>query len=68
MTDYEALKAYGHSAAMAATIVLDAERGDEYCRKWIAQVRRAHDQIASGRSDFEVPDAALGGRVTGGAV
>lgn len=39
MTDYDALKAAGHSPAVAATIVLDAKRGDEYCRKWIAQTR-----------------------------
>ena len=37
---YEALKAWGHSPAMAATIVLDAKRGDEHSRKWIKQVRK----------------------------
>jgi hypothetical protein len=41
MTDYEALKAYGHSAAEAATIVLDAKRGDKHGLKWITLVRRA---------------------------
>jgi hypothetical protein len=28
MTDYEILKAYGHGAAKAAEIALDAQRGD----------------------------------------
>lgn len=38
MSVYEALKAHGHSAAKAAEIMLDAKRGDEYARQWIAQV------------------------------
>ena len=41
MSDYEALKVYGHSPAIAATIVLDAKRGDEFCIGWIAMVRDA---------------------------
>jgi len=38
MSDYEALKAYGHSAAKAAEIVLDARRGDRQRN----QVDRSH--------------------------
>ncbi len=33
MTDLEILKAYGHSAATAMTIILDAKRGDKFCIK-----------------------------------
>ena len=39
MTDYEALKAAGHSPAKAAEIVLDAKRGDRHALAWIATVR-----------------------------
>jgi len=35
MTEYEALKKLGHSAAKAAEIVLDAKRGDKYAKLWI---------------------------------
>jgi hypothetical protein len=44
MSPYEALKAYGHSPAKAAEIVLDANRGDWFSQRWInfatAQVGR----------------------------
>lgn len=40
MSDYEALKAYGHSPAKAAEIVLDAKRGDFFSRGWIKVVRQ----------------------------
>jgi hypothetical protein len=33
---YAALKAFGHSPAKAAEIVLDARRGDVYALRWIA--------------------------------
>ena len=46
MSDYEALKACGHSPAKAAEIVLDAGRGDRYALAWITAVRRS---IASPR-------------------
>jgi hypothetical protein len=39
--DYAALKAYGHSPAKAAEIVLDAKRGDFFSRGWIKVVRQA---------------------------
>jgi hypothetical protein len=42
-SDYEALKAYGHSPAKASEIVLDAKRGDFFSRGWIAVVRRAEE-------------------------
>ena len=41
MTDYEALKSYGLSPAKAAEIVLDAKRGDQYARQWIALARNS---------------------------
>jgi hypothetical protein len=40
-SDYDALKAYGHSPAKAAEIVLDASRGNERAANWIAIVRQA---------------------------
>lgn len=39
MTDYDVLKAAGHSAAKAAEIALDAKRGDQHAKAWIAAVR-----------------------------
>lgn len=42
MCDYEALKAHGHSPAKAAEIALDAKRGDDFCRRWIAIARKAN--------------------------
>lgn len=36
--EYSALKAFGHSPAKAAEIILDATRGDEFSRRWIAMV------------------------------
>lgn len=39
MSDYEALKAAGHSAAKAAEIALDAKRGDRHAIAWIAAIR-----------------------------
>lgn len=47
MTDYEVLKAYGHSAAMAATIVIDAVRGDAHSIRWIETARTS----VEGRGD-----------------
>ena len=47
MTDYEVLKAYGHSAFKAAEIVLDAKRGDTYAVQWIATIRSL---VGCGRS------------------
>jgi hypothetical protein len=41
VSDYEALKAHGHSPAKAAEIILDAKRGDLFSRKWIEFVRKA---------------------------
>jgi hypothetical protein len=38
-SDYAALKAYGHSPAKAAEIVLDASRGDCFCERYVAFVR-----------------------------
>jgi hypothetical protein len=35
MTDYEALKQAGHSAAKAVEIILDAKRGDLFAQQWI---------------------------------
>jgi len=43
--DYRLLVNYGHSPQMAAEIVLDAERGDEFATKWLQRVR----DIASGK-------------------
>jgi hypothetical protein len=39
MSDYEALKRYGHGAAKAAEIALDAKRGDAWAVKWVAAIR-----------------------------
>lgn len=39
MTDYEALKRYGHSPTKAAEIILDAKRGDTYALAWLTVVR-----------------------------
>ena len=36
MSDYEALKAAGHSAMKAVEILWDAKRGDSRAIKWIA--------------------------------
>jgi hypothetical protein len=44
VSDYDALKAYGHSPAKAAEIVLDAKRGDFFSRGWIAVVRQARGE------------------------
>ena len=41
MTDYELLKAAGHSPAKAAEIILDAKRDDIHAVRWIAKVRCA---------------------------
>ena len=40
MSDYDVLKAAGHSPAKAAEIALDAKRGDSHAISWIAIVRR----------------------------
>lgn len=44
MADYEVLKAAGHSPAKAAEIELDAKRGDEIAKKWIAECRRQQEK------------------------
>lgn len=41
VSDYNALKVYGHSPAKAAEIVLDAKRGDFFSERWVAFVRKA---------------------------
>lgn len=46
MSDYEVLKAMGHTPAKAAEIALDAKRGDEYAVAWIEAAR----QMATERS------------------
>ena len=43
---YVALKLYGHSAAKAAEIILDAERGDDFSRRYVALILAT---IASGQ-------------------
>lgn len=43
-TDYALLKAEGHSAQMAAQIVLDAKRGIEYAVRWIAVLRTKYEK------------------------
>ena len=55
MTEYEALKALGHSPAKAAEIVLDASRGDELSIHWIASA-----QGIAARSDATGTGAAEG--------
>lgn len=35
---YAGLKRYGHSAAKAAEIILDAKRGDQHARNWLFAV------------------------------
>lgn len=40
MTDYQILKAAGHSPAKAAEIALDAKRGDDRARQWIDLCRQ----------------------------
>jgi hypothetical protein len=39
MSDYEALKRYGHSPAKAAEIALDAKRGDKRALAWLEVAR-----------------------------
>lgn len=46
MSDYEVLKAAGHTPAKAAEIALDAKRGDNFAKRWIEMSRR----IIEGRS------------------
>lgn len=50
MTDYEALKASGHSPAQAAEIVLDAKRGDRYALDWIKMSRAQAADAAEAKS------------------
>jgi hypothetical protein len=38
---YRLLKAYGHSPAKAAEIVLDASRGIASCKDWIEMARKS---------------------------
>jgi len=42
MTDYEVLKAAGHSAFKAGEMLLDAKRGDPIAIKWIAECRKKY--------------------------
>jgi hypothetical protein len=37
--EYNALRTYGHSPSKAAEIMLDAQRGDEFCRLYIVYLR-----------------------------
>ncbi len=39
MTDYDVLKAAGHSPAKAAEIILDAKRGDEFSIRYLRMRR-----------------------------
>lgn len=57
-TDYEALKAYGHSPSKAAEIVLDASRGDDFCRRYIAMVQ--HSALAAAARRAKTPKAVEG--------
>lgn len=43
MSDYEILKATGHSPAKAAEILLDAQRGVPWALTWVAMMRRIHN-------------------------
>ncbi|MFN8992051.1 MAG: hypothetical protein ACK5X3_00025 [Pseudomonadota bacterium] len=43
MTDYEALKLLGHTPAKAHEIILDAKRGDDFSREYVAW---AHSRLA----------------------
>ncbi len=36
---YAMLKQAGHSPAKAVEIILDAKRGDGFCRRWIRTLR-----------------------------
>jgi hypothetical protein len=40
MTDYEALKLFGHSPAKAKEIILDAKRGDKFSQQYLDLVKR----------------------------
>jgi hypothetical protein len=39
MSHYEVLVRAGHTPHVALQIVLDANRGDEFCRRWIEMCR-----------------------------
>jgi len=41
MTDYEMLKAHGHSAFKALEIVTGAKQGDAYSKAWIEKIKAA---------------------------
>ena len=41
-SDYEVLKAAGHSPLKALQITSDANRGDTYAINWIIEARKAH--------------------------
>lgn len=52
VSDYDLLVLEGHSAAKAAEIVLDAQRGDERAAVWIATIRgQAAISRATGATD-----------------
>lgn len=40
VTDYDALKTFGHSPQKAAEIALDAKRGDDHARRWVNIARQ----------------------------
>ena len=48
LTDYDALKAHGHSPAKAAEIVLDAKRRDDWSVRWIAMFRKIVAPVGGG--------------------
>lgn len=41
-SDYDVLKAAGHSPLKALQIVTDANRGDQYAINWIIEARKQH--------------------------
>lgn len=47
MTDYDLLKAEGHSPAKAAEIVLDARRGDKWALFWVRNARARAEGAAA---------------------
>lgn len=59
-SDYELLKAAGHSPAKAAEIVLDAGRGDPHSQQWIELIR-APATLASVRSAHPAPRGRAAG-------
>jgi hypothetical protein len=50
-SNYAALKAYGHSPAKAAEIILDAKRGDFFCERYVAFVHKSVAQPMTGTQE-----------------